>query len=295
MHSLILCRSLPPLDLEYLPPSSTSHGLPCLRIKAARLLYQPYADLPQPANPAPCPHQRLHEIVMRVGEICLSPDLAHAVLFPSHAAGHTFNDEDIESPVSSLPPDIVLAAMDVGRAPCQLRQADEFFARFLQHCLPTPVFTTSPTALHLLAWRVETPARACVFTGQHPKYITVPAISSAFAPHTLSKALLEDRSRRKDPSCIHLIPASTPASPDAIRASLLHHAQTALTPHHERVRNHPSPILDTTLDEFFACTIHAPARNHTDITLHQSPPWDKDHIDSRSARHAQTHTSMHYS
>ena len=73
---------------------------------------------------------------------------------------------------------------------------------------------------------------------------------------------------------MHLIPADD-ISPAAIRQSLLHYAQTILTPHKERQHQ------DTTLEEAIACLVHAPARNHSQLELHQAAPWDKDHIDAR--------------
>jgi hypothetical protein len=101
-----------------------------------------------------------------------------------------------------------------------------------------------------------------------------PIDPAAFAPHLLSKALLDERSRRPTPSAVHLIPADD-ISPAAIRQSLLHYAQTILTPHKERQHQ------DTTLEEAIACLVHAPARNHSQLELHQAAPWDKDHIDAR--------------
>jgi len=157
-------------------------------------------------------------------------------------------------------------------------------AAFLADSLPPPALKTLPTPVRLCAWRVDAPGRVCLFTGDHPQALDSIILATgmaqgSFAPHTLSKTLLDERSRRQDPSSIHLLlPGQDPGHPASVRASLLHHAQTALTPHRARV---PGAPLDTTLEEAFACLVHAPARNHTDIALHQSPPWDKDHVDSR--------------
>jgi hypothetical protein len=101
-------------------------------------------------------------------------------------------------------------------------------------------------------------------------------------PHTLSKVLLDDRSKRPTPSRVHLIDAED-ISPNAVRTSLLHYAQTALTVQRERLQGQSGTVLDHTLEEAITCLIHPPLRNHTKIELNQSPPWDKDHIDCRQA------------
>lgn len=233
----------------------------------------------------------------RLGEICLSQEFACVMLFPVHALAY---QADFTTP-QNFPPErrlactdplTVLAAMDDGlpEASASLAQAGKFLAAFQLSSLPASVPTTHRQPIHLCAWRLDLPSRVCLYTGEHPRDPNTLDLS-AFSPHTLSKILVEERSRRPSPSCIHVLPASD-ISAGAIRTSLLHYAQTRLTPHHARLLSHDT-ALDHTLEEALACLIHAPASNHTEIELHQSPPWDKNHIDSRygqTARHSRAVT-----
>ena len=281
-------RSLPPLEFELLRDSS---GPPRLRFKPAPLSYQAYASVPPGQTPAP--NARLQDIVSRLGEICLSPELAHVMLFPVHAnafqSGVTTeqNFPDTRRDACLDPPTVLDAMDDPAPSTASLALAAQFLTKF--QLLPAPTLTTHRQPFHLCAWRLDLPSRVCLYTGDHPADPSALDLS-ALAPHTLSKVLLEERSRRACPSGVRLIP-SDDISPNAVRTSLLHYAQADLAPHTARghdlaphtVRGHYADTarLDTTLEEALACLIHAPARNHTQIELHQSPPWDKDHIDAR--------------
>jgi hypothetical protein len=302
-------RSLPPLEFELLPAASSPSGLARLRIRPARLRYQAFAAVPD----APGSATRLQELVARLGEICLSPELAFAVLFPPSPSSPNPPDalavvQDpasvlavVQDPASVLavvqdPPDAlavvqdpasVLAAMETPVPPATLRRAASSLAGLQQACFPQPVLTTLRQPLHLAAWRLEAPPRVCLYTGEFPLDPATLDLA-ALAPHTLSKVLLDDRSKRPTPSRVHLVPDGDDISPAAVRSSLLHHAQTALTSHRERLTvSAQAAVQDHTLEEAIACLIHAPTRNHTSIALHQSPPWDGDHIDSRY------HPSLH--
>ena len=275
-------RSLPPLEFELLSISTSPSGLPRLRIKPARLQYKAYVDVQEsaPVNPS-----RLQEIVARLGEICLTPELIHVVLFPEEAhAGSTVNAFACNTPA------LAIGFMDDPRSSDtrdwerRLLNAGRFLTAFQSRCLPPPTLTTLRNPLHLCAWRLETPPRVCLYTGEHPLDPRTLDLS-AHLPHTLSKILLEDRSKRPTPSRIHLLHQSEDIdndhTPDAIRTSLLHYAQTSLTSYRERLPLAKTTAQDHTLEEAFASLIHPPTRNHTLIALNQSPPWDKDHVDSR--------------
>ncbi len=256
--------------------------------------YQPYAaaSLNSPAHINP----RLHEIIVRLGEICLSPELAHIMLYPAHALAHqsgTASTADLEFTAdcraACLDPASVFAAMDT-TSTISTDQANKCLANFQASCLPPPVQTTLRQPIHVCAWKVETPSRICLYTGEHPTSPSASIDPASLAPHTLSKILLDERSKRPAPTRIHVLQHDTPSIQD-IRTSLLHYAQTGLTPHCQRLQQPPyGTPLDHTLEEAVACLIHPPARNHTTIQLNQRCPWDKDHIDSRCERErASTH------
>ncbi len=234
----------------------TATSPPRLRIRPAALHFETYQATD---SSSAVDTTRLGEIITRLGEICLSPAFAQAIL-----------GED-----TNCYPHAILSAMTSGKI--QDAGINQRLAQLLHDCLPPPTVVT--TALSVCAWRLESPSRACLFTGHHPQDLQQSLLLSnpdqPFAPHTLSKVLLEERSKRATPSGIHLLSAA-PAELDlAPRAALLHYAQTALVPHHHKA-------LDTTLEEAIACLVVTPqAKNHTRIALNQSSPWEHDHIDNR--------------
>lgn len=248
--------------MELLATTST----PRLRIRPAALHFETYQATPTSTDSSSSlDTTRLGEIITRLGEICLSPTFAQAIL-----------GED-----TNCYPHAILSAMTSGKiiqeSSCAINQQ---LAQLLHDCLPPPTVVT--TAVSVCAWRLESPSRACLFTGHHPQDLQQSLLLSnpdqPFAPHTLSKVLLEERSKRATPSGIHLLSAKHPAPAEldlAPRAALLHYAQTALVPHHHKA-------LDTTLEEAIACLVVTPqAKNHTRIGLNQSSPWEHDHIDNR--------------
>jgi hypothetical protein len=282
-HGSYTGRSLPPLRYEFFPADASPSGLPRLRFKPMDLVYHPYsAD----CTPSQAVNTRLHEIISRVGEICLSPELAHVMLFPAQARAHQSGlTSSVDFPdahrATACDPATVLSIMsDAPLTGHAITQAGKFLSRFQQDILPEPITTQYRQPIHICAWKLDLPSRVCLYTGEHPKDPSTLDLSS-FMPHTLSKVLLEERSRRQDPSRFHILQDPGSLSADAIRTSLLHYAQTALTPHKARIPGIAQHALDHTLEEAVACLVQAPTRNHTTIALNQSPPWDKDHIDSR--------------
>ena len=259
--------------------------------------YQPYSSAATSLNSPAHINPRLHEIIVRLGEICLSPELAHIMLYPAHALAHQSSwagtGEQLEFTkdcvAACLDPAHILASMDSSCEPAGPSLTSKILADFQLTCLPAPTQTTLRQPIHVCAWKVETPSRICLYTGEHPTSPSASIDPASLAPHTLSKILLDERSKRPAPTRIHVLQHDAPTVQD-IRASLLHYAQTGLTPHCQRLQQPPyGTPLDHTLEEAVACLIHPPARNHTTIQLNQRCPWDKDHIDSRCARpHMQT-------
>ena len=267
---------MPPLEFELLSPSNR------LRFKPAPLQCQPFiiagAELAAgEITSSATGSTRLHEIIARVGEICLSPELSR-IMSPIQPATTTTSSS--VSPVQPTQPSS--SSINMETTPASLRQSAGLLADLQARCMPKPTLVTLRQPLHLAAWRVETSPRVCLFTGTDQDIST--SITDA-PPHTLPKILLEDRSKRPAPSRIHLLVPDDDISPVAIRTSLLHHAQTALVPYtHQRLplAQINQPVLDHTLEEAVACLIHAPPLHHTHIELNEQPaPWDKDHIDSR--------------
>ena len=229
-----------------------------------------------------CGNQRLQDIISRIGEIWVTPELAHIMLFPTHAlayASGATTRADFPGAYRAVchDPDAILDAMDdLPAYTLNSAHSAKFLVQFQTKCLPIPITTAFRQPIHVCAWKLEQPPRVCLYTGEHPSNGIDP---SSFAPHALSKVLLEERSKRPNPSSIHLVTHDN-ISPAAIRNNLLHYAQTVLTPYRAQLKQ-GGDALDHTLEEAVACFVQAPTRNHTQIELNQSPPWDKNHIDSR--------------
>ena len=311
-------RSVPPLQIELLPASASPSGLPRLRIKPEPLEHQEYTAAPstteapqQAVTPQP-PTTRLHEIITRIGEICLSPELAHVMLFPAEALAYSVSNltstMDFPPAYHALchdPTSVLYAMTDIPSAHLNLQKSAQFLRHFQEACLPAPTVIKYRIPLHLCAWKIESPSRILVYTGRHPSdHETITASLKQqspvvpFLPHTLSKVLLDERSKRPMPSAIHLLNNDQEFSPESVRTSVLHYAQTSLTSHRERItllqqkqeqrprtKIPPSTFVvqDHTLEEAATIFIEPSTKNHSEIQLNQSPPWDKDHIDNRSA------------
>ena len=139
---------MPPLEFELLPGAR-------LRFKPAPLQCQPFhlllsADEGGTHPASATGSTRLHEIIARVGEICLSPELAR-----------------IMSPIQPAQPatTITSSSINMETTPASLRQSAKQLADLQARCMPKPTLVTLRQPLHLAAWRVETSPRVCLFTG----------------------------------------------------------------------------------------------------------------------------------
>ena len=285
---------MPPLELELLePPDDSTAGTPArLRFKPAKLEYFPYTQpsLSESSQSTGTPASiqthatRLHEIVQRIGEICLSPELAQVMLFPpktllpaqAQSFPQSFHD------LCHDPPAILAAMANPLAAKINIPDATRFLQQFQSECLPQPTTVTLRQPLHVCAWRLESPSRVLLLSGsKSTNAIVSPQDLENLRPHTLPKLLLDERSKRPTPSTIHLLAPDADLTQHGIRASLLHYART--TP----LGLSPLPAAgapqdsDTTLEEAAYVFTARPAANHSEIPLNTSPPWDKNHIDSR--------------
>lgn len=160
-----------------------------------------------------------------------------------------------------------------------------------------------PNPLRLLAWRIDRPTRMILYTGAAcppPSKLD----TTVMQPHTFQKILLEERTRRPQPSVIQFLSPEQNSNPHAaVRASLAAYAKHRLTPFFERVsvpraQQQPRSTRTTTtatttipaashiLEEVVACFIHPPSKpeNHTAVPINGAAPWNKAHIDPRSVR-----------
>ena len=254
---------------------------------------------PGPPTPAGPGLSRLQDVIRRVGEICLAPDLASAMLAPLQSlAALTLplaaQQEDPHASPARDPAEVLDRMKDQTASPVDAYHASILLARLTSDYLPPPVLVQRQ--LSLVGWKVETPPRIVLYTGSG---MAPSDTQGAALPHTLPKILLDERSRRPDPSAIHVV-ARTEATPEQhVRDSLLHHAQTELTPYYETVTTSKQQgtkalALSHTLEEAFACFVQTPTPNHTTVALNASPAWNKDHVDARYAETQQASNGMRH-
>ena len=257
---------------------------------------------------------RLHEIIQRIGEICLTPELGLVMLFPAQAhQAHLLlsensmpNDPDETNSSSSSSitdvldlacfdenifelcynKDDILDCMGTPIPPDIARLSRSFLDLLTDECLPSPTLVTLSQPVHVCAWNVQSPPRVILYAGAHPP----PTHPNHRPPHTLQKIILDERSKRETPSSIVILDQnSDDLTAQSIRNALLayYHAQNQS---YDTISKHTTVhTQDHTLEEAAIVFATPPDRNHSTIQLNQSPPWDKDHIDSR---YAETQTAV---
>jgi hypothetical protein len=224
---------------------------------------------------------RLHDILLRMGEAATAPEVAHLMLSPDTLgdilAGQSRSVPDFSDR------DYVLSEMAKGPV-TDPAYFDECVRR-IAACLPTTTHTPLPTPMHLLSWRVDCPPRAIVYLGA-----TGRVDLSATPPYCLPKEICLDKMANRTVSGISLLakPSLHPADVhDATRACIAEEVVQPLAdfadhPHHP-VRTPHETIHTTTLAEAVAL-FTGPAPAHlSEAQLPHSAPWNEPHVDDRYA------------
>ena len=221
---------------------------------------------------------RIQSVVQRVGEICLSPEMAQLMLNPfealrflkdpSHQIVRSYRAlcSDPGSILTAMHSDLTLGThQECARKFMELFQGGSAQDRTVKFRAPR----------YLLAWRVDTPRRVILYTGcDTPDDVATP-------PRAWPKITLADKSKRKDPCVIEFTP--TLADADGIRHSLLAYVKSGAldTGFREQVRGMKSGAEAHTLEEALLKYAQPPAENHSEVQLNHYERWDRDHIDSR--------------
>jgi hypothetical protein len=144
--------------------------------------------------------------------------------------------------------------------------------------------------VRVLLWRLDCPPRAILYKG------TADAVDLLCTPaHTLPKLILNDRLRSRTVSGIMLIPhagegnttldASTALKACLAEDLLRDHFDFSNHPFHQvSVRTTPNTSEDhttTTLAEALSIFIRSDPQSVTTVNLHESAPWEEEHIDTR--------------
>ena len=235
--------------------------------------------------------ERFHDMLVRMGDAATGPEMAHLMLQPQSLCCHLSGLEG-EADLGLITDRArVLEAMS--KPPGDVNPAFLSCVQLLVSKLPEVTPQTFPTPLSLLAWRVDCPQPTIVYVGQEAEVDL-----SSTPPHILPKLLFFDKMPRRSLSGISVL--SDRLNPhDSLRSVLTDeilrpHPDFAAHPFHQsKVSSKgvqaPTPVTTTTLAETAAVFTGPKPANHTTVMLHQSKPWEEDHVDDR---YAETQTAF---
>lgn len=211
---------------------------------------------------------RLQDVLSRMGEIAMSPEIAHLMLCAPDALkfvrGH---DPDVRVKTNLLlcnDPETVMRYMRLAQA--SHRQEVMDMIQEIQENVPPATKTTYDPPIQVTAWKVEPPSRTILFTGRLKSDFNPHTIT----PHTLVKKLTDERSTLRKVGGIHV----NASVRDGLRAYAKHRLESNMAKQHR---------LHTVLLEGMACFTMQDPVLHTQMALHSSVPWENEHEDARYA------------
>jgi len=232
---------------------------------------------------------RVQDVLWRMGELLLTPDIALCMLYPTVALASLDGASD---PVWQRYSELCLDREHLLECMCPSpsRGAEELlgkehFTRYiarLEASLPPVHCIEYDRPREALLWRVDIPQRLLFYVGEadamHP---------AASSRHTAKKILINGKSPVRTVGRIAmLLDAASPCSEIAIRTSLRKFAAASLLQHPGNVVlvKGYGPVTSTTLAETLSSFALSPVQNPTLRLLGQPPPrWGGDSIDERYA------------
>ena len=240
----------------------------------------------EPSAPLP---DRLHDILLRMGEAATAPEVAHLMLSPGTL-------RDILSGLSPPTPDFgnrdyVLSEMDKGPT-----TDPEAFGQCVQRIvasLPEVAHTALPSPLQLLAWRVDCPPRAILYEGDSSRVDL-----AATPPYQLHKTIWLDKVPNRTVSGVSVLSRPCPDHGDAHEAIRACIAEDVVAPHAD-FADHPfhqvsEGVHTTTLAEAVALFTGPPPEKLSEVPLHHSAPWEAPHVDDRYAERQVASNGMRF-
>ena len=256
---------------------------PKLLVRPGPLQWVTRADGAQP--PSGALSERFHDMLVRMGEAATGPEIAHLMLQPQSLCCHLSGLDGGADLGLLTDRGRVLAAMSEAKP--ETHPAFLSCIRLLVSKLPEVTPQTFPTPLSLLAWRVDCPQPTILYVG-HEEEVDL----AVTPPHALPKLLSFDKMPARSLSGISVLSDTLPPH-DSLRAVLADeilrpHPDFSAHPFHQskvsgRNQAPPSPATTTTLAETVAAFSGPKQANHTTVQLHESKPWEEDHVDDRYA------------
>jgi hypothetical protein len=234
---------------------------------------------------------RVQDVLWRLGELLLSPEMGLCMLYPT-VAMHSLQGAqdpccqrfaDYCSNRQHLMGCMVLTDVSTSQV------AKQHFARYvarLETCLPPVHSQHFDRPAEVLLWRVDIPPRLLMYVGE-PTDVHPAAVSR----HGAHKVLLNGKASTRTVSSLAFLerPLSAPerlCTPDDVRASLRSYGMRHLLDHPGNfvfVKGH-GPAVSTSLAESIGSFALGPGPPPTVRTLGQPPPrWGGESIDERYA------------
>ena len=239
--------------------------------------------------------ERLRDILFRIGEALTSPEIAQLMYLPGTVekivtglGNSADSNEEIRAICCNRP--ALITMMDkFNHLPPWTRCAQAIEA--VIQAIPSPTEYTHAPPMRLLAWRVDCPSKVILYEGAHDQL----DLSQNF-PHHLPKDVYPDRNYFRTTSGISLIPHGANVDVhDALRSCIANeiagkHSDFSNHASHQVLIKHavgrpPSSYTSTTLAEAVSVFSGPPPANTSRVTLHESVPWENEHIDFRYAEH----------
>ena len=235
---------------------------------------------------------RLYDILTRMGEAATSPEVAHLMLFPKSMADCLAGMQPDKRTAQSLSRladrNYVIQAMSQYN-PSDSSHFIDCINR-LEACLPVVGLRQFPAPMQLLAWRVDLPPRALLYHGDETEVDL-----SKTPPYLLPKVSVQDKLQSRTFSGISVL-ADSDGDPETLHMALRACIAEEIVAPHPDFADHPNHKVaikvgpgktvmhhTTTLAEAVNIfTGPAPFRI-SDVILHNSEPWNENHIDDRYA------------
>ena len=247
---------------------------------------------------------RLYDILTRMGEAATSPEIAHLMLSPKTMmaclGGSGDSADSIDSHSKFTDRDHVIQNMANSSNIANTEKmanvsnitniaSDAHFIGCIEKlvaCLPVVGVRQFPGPKQFLAWRVDLPPRVLLYQGSNSEVDL-----SSTPPYLLPKISLQDKLQNRTLSGISIIQLDADVH-TTLRALIAEeiigpHTNFADHPHHKvavKVGPGKTEILHTTtLAEAVSLFTGPPPYSISKVALHESAPWDEDHIDDRYA------------
>ena len=261
------------------------HGKLCISPSPLQWLEKGELGHREPGEKLP---DRLYDILTRMGEAATSPEVAHLMLSPTTMtdclAGKPVDAQSVKRFANR---NYVIQAMGLKRT-----DGAHFIDSInkLIACLPVIGMRQFPEPKQFLAWRVDLPPRALLYHGDEAEIDLKDR-----PPYFLPKTSMQDKLQNRTISGISIL-ADKSGDKDALHTALRAcvaeeilgpHSDFADHPYHKvSVRTGPDESEihhTTTLAEAVSLFTGPPPFRISEVALHESEPWNEEHIDDRYA------------